>query len=257
MGASGRLWIALCSAMLVGCASVQEQRARAVDRLDQDQAGLLAAELSSSPGFTDPQADQGTLPTELKRFHLGPGTPAIQIRDGRSWYLRLALPEWTSPYQIEVVAKPELIASNVLAQDGTMVAIYPGMTLLDANMEVIASYVPRYDWLTDRYQLKNGPSGSISVCDERARYVVVHGVPEHYRSLAGRVVMNHTQYGSFAGQSRTVQTTQGDLWIGLPERPIGKTLWGGQAVPPCSRPDRSEAEFLEQVAAQQSALGEH
>lgn len=234
-----------CTAVaMLGCASSQVQRERAITKLNDDRSRLLAAPLSSSPGFSDPVADRGDLPQRLKEFYLGPDAAVTEIRGERAWYIRFRLPDFAEAYHIEFLTQGELIAANAFAQSATGARIVPGVTLLDSSYRIIGSYAPQFELIQDRYATRAGDYAYLSICNAEPRYLVVHGIPETYRSLSGRTVMNYTQYGSYHSQIQTVASSEGSLALGLPERAVGKTFWGGVEEQPCTRPNRGLDEFL-------------
>lgn len=230
-----------CALLLAGCASTEVQRARARSALDSAAATLAAQPLSA--GFDDPRAASGALQEGLHTQALDASRPVFQFDDGRAYFVVLELPQFTAPYQIEVFPRMSLVAMHGLAQTATFATLWPALTLLDANYQVLSSLMPRYRDEPDRYLSAGGMFGYISVCDAQPRYVAMHGVPSNYRRLNNRIVTTYSQYGSSSSSFDMVQMPQGEVDIGLPTKAVGKSIFGGKPELPCTLPDRSVEEF--------------
>lgn len=242
--------LALGAALLAGCASTSEQRERASTAYQQAEAQLQAETLTA--GFADPRALAGPLKSDLHKYVLGPGKPVTEFAGGKAYYLVLELPAFTAPYHVEALPGIELIAGNALAQTQTLATLWPAMSLLDADFQLLQSLMPDYVFDQGRYASLAGNFGHISICDGKARYLAVHGLPPLYRRVSGDLSHSYSQYGTSTGMLTQVQMPIGELKIGIPEKPIGEGIFGsGSPLPPCQSPDRSVTQFLELLPAKQ------
>lgn len=234
--------LSCCLVLLSGCASVEVQRERALAALRSAESAMAAQPVSS--GFDDPRAVAGQLRKGLHNLALGPSRPVTDIHGGRAYFAVLELPAFISPYQIEVFPKNQTLAVNLATQVVTFATIWPALTLLDADHQVLASLMPRYRNEQDRYLTASGIFGYISICDARPRYVVVHGLPGTYGRINHSGATTYSQYGSSSTYFDLVQLPQGEIGIGLPTKPVGKTIFGGDAERPCEPADQSVQDFL-------------
>ncbi len=235
----------LISLTLGACASTEVQRERARSSLDSAQQRLAAQ--PAAAGFKDPGARVGGLEKGLETYALDHTRPVSQLSGGLAYYIVLELPAFQRGYQIEIFPVNELIAANALAQTGTSATIWPAVTLLDEKLEPIASRMPRYRDEGDRYLMNAGIFGYISVCDARPRYIAVHGLPPIYRRVSSRTMTTYSQYGSSTSQGSYVQMPEGTIKLGLPTKPVGKSIFGGKEVPPCSEIDQSVEAYLLEI----------
>lgn len=238
------------AATLAGCASTSVQRERAVAAYQQAEAQLQAE--SPHPGFADPRALAGPLKHDLHKYQLGPGKPVTEFAGGKAYYLVLELPRFAKPYHIEVLPGIEQIAANALAQTQTLATVWPVLSLLDADFQLVESRMPDYVFDQARYASLAGNFGHISICDGKARYLAVHGLPPLYRRVSADLSHNYSQYGTFTGLMTQVQLPIGELRIGIPKKPIGEGIFGiGSSSPPCQSPDRTVEQFLKQLPSKE------
>jgi hypothetical protein len=155
----------------------------------------------------------------------------------------LELPEFTSSYHIELYSDSKMIAGNALSGVSTMSAVWQAVSLLDSQFQVIEQKMPTFAFDDSRYATLAGFFGHISICDKRARFIAVHGVPKLYRRVSGATSHNYTQYGDIATHMNVVQLPSGQVRVGIPKRAIGKGIFFGTALTPCQEPDPRLSDF--------------
>lgn len=238
------------SIILGGCASSTVQKQRATALLDETLSTLQAS--NSAPGFADPKARVGKLAVGLKKYQLQPDGAVSDMNGKKAAYIVIELPEFTDSYHIELFSDTKNIGANALAGLSTVGGVWPAVTLLDTQFQVLEQKMPTYALDQNRYAMLAGFFAHISVCDKQARYIAVHAVPSLYRRVTGATAHNYTQYGDFANQVNVVQLPSGQIRVGIPKKAIGKGLFGGGGELPCSIPDPQLSDFESSLATPRS-----
>jgi hypothetical protein len=230
-----------CVAALGGCASSATQKQRATALLDDSLAILQMSE--SAQGFSNQKARVGKLELDLKKYTLGKGGAVTELDGKKAFYVVLELPNFVSGYHIELYSDAKNIGASMLAGVSTVGSVWPAVSVLDAQFQVLEQKMPLYDLSQNRYASLAGFFAHVSICDKRARFIAVHAVPVLYRRVSGATTHNYTQYGDVANQVNVVQLPDGQVRVGIPKRAIGKGIFGGTAITPCQVPDTLLSEF--------------
>lgn len=232
--------------VLSGCASSTAQKQRATALLDETLSTLQGSD--SAPGFADPKARVGTLMVGLKKYQLQPDGAVTDINGKKAAYVVVELPQFTKGYHIEIYSDTKNIGADALARLSTVGGVWPAVSLLDAQFQVLEQKMPTYLLDQNRYAMLAGFFAHISICDKQARYIAVHAVPSLYRRVTGSTAHNYSQYGDFANQINVVQLPTGQIRLGVPKKAIGKGLFGGGEQLPCTSPDPLLSDFESSLA---------
>ncbi len=230
---------------LSGCASYESQNTAARETVASQRE--IFQSLSIDNNFSILHAtpiNRGLKST----YALNKEAAAIELDGEVALYLVFKLPPFTAPYFVEILPTFDRVGSNVMASTISSLTLLPGVSYLDENGVVIKSIVPKYNFDQDRYFSLAGEFGYPSICDDRVRYLAVHGVPATYGVKRELVTESYSQYGTMNILNQLYYGAMGDFRLGIPEKAVGKQIFGSNnVVLPCQIQEVTLSDFSQKL----------
>lgn len=236
---------------MAGCASPRAQFEAAEAAVEAHRTVLRSAQ---PVDYRSPAANRGYVQQKMSSYSMDETAPVLEFAGQRAFFVRFMLPAFREPYHIEVITESLGVVRSMRLM--LMKKFTPALVLLDENFQVIEELYPEYSFDNYRYMTIAGMLANISICDPRAVYLVIRGVPE----LHGRTetVLSRTDpihmpgvvyIASGTDRSERVHWPFGNFWLGVPDLPVGDNLAfrSENPVKPCSVPDRPLRQFLDEI----------